>query len=159
MLKFSNIKPILPIITLACLVPGITLAQKNNLNNLILAVGSNQSSGMVTGNTGGAYSLASITNRDSYGNPCMGYGDPEPDHVLTLKSDFARLTMQVDSGGNDTTLVVQSLEFGNIRCAFGQNSNRDAVIQDGNWSAGTYYIWVGSMSANQRSPYRLSVQQ
>ena len=159
MIKSHNKPKIFLVISLICFIPGVTLAQQNNLDDLILAVGSNQTTGIVTGNTGGSYSLASITNQDRDGNPCMGYGDPQPDHVITLKSDFAQLTMQIDSGGSDTTLIVKGLEPQNIRCGFGQNNSRDAVIKDRNWSAGTYYIWVGSMHPNQRSQYSLSVKE
>lgn len=143
---------------LFCSLPGITLAQKNDLNHLILAVGADRTVEILTGNTGGAYSLASISNRDSKGNPCMGYGDPQPDHILTLQNDFAQLQLQIDSGGSETTLIIKNLETNNIYCAFGQNNQTDAVIKDTDWPAGTYHIWVGSIYPNLRSPYRLLVQ-
>lgn len=156
--KPPNIRQIFLVIVLFCSVPKITLAQKNELNNLILAVGADETESTLIGTTGGAYSLASISNRDRDGNPCMGYGDPQPDHTITLQNDFAQLQLIINSGGSDTTLVVKNLETNSIRCAFGQNSNRDAMMQGENWSAGTYQIWVGSMYPNQRSPYSLLVQ-
>lgn len=158
MSKLSSIKYIFLLIPLICLGSGGVLAQRNSLNNLILAVGSEQSREIVTGNTGGSYSLASIANSDRDKNPCMGYGDPQPDHIITLKGDFARLKMQVNSSGNDTTLVIKETETQTIRCSFGQNGNKDAVISDSNWSAGTYHVWVGSVAPNMRSPYRLNIE-
>ncbi|WP_144865559.1 hypothetical protein [Hyella patelloides] len=158
MTKSKNLKYFFLMTTLVCSISGVALAQKKNFNDLVLAVGSNETGGIVTGNTGGAYSLASITNSDRDGNPCLGYGDPQPDHIITLKGNFAQLTLQIDSGGSDTTLIVKDVTTNSIRCGLGQNESQDAVIQDSNWSAGTYHIWVGSMSPNQRSPYRLSVQ-
>lgn len=138
------------------IIPAI--AQPINLDRLILAAGFNQSAAIVTGYTGGTYSLASITNRDKYGNPCMGYSDPEPDHIMILQNDFQQLSVQVNSGGKDTTLVIKGPD-NNIHCAFGRKQARDALIKDKNWQQGQYEIWVGSMQPQQRKGYRLSVQQ
>ena len=134
------------------------IAQSDNLNNFDLALGVHQPNATVMGYTGGAYSLASIVNKDRYGNHCMGYGDPKPDHIMILKNDFERLRIQVKSGSKDTTLVIRKVEENDIRCGFAQHINQDAVIDSQNWQAGKYEIWVGSMKPNQRSNYRLSVQ-
>ena len=142
------------------LIPAIaTIAQRPNQDHFILAVDSSQTSAIVTGSTGGGYSLASIANRDRYGNPCMGYGDPEPDHIMILESEFSQLSLKVNSRGSDTTLIVKGPGRNNIRCGFGKNNHRDALVQDSQWKPGEYKIWVGSVSPNQRSGYRLSVQQ
>ena len=135
------------------------IAQTSDLNRLILAAGFNQSTAIFTGYTGGTYSLASITNRDKYGNPCMGYSDPEPDHTMVLQNDFEQLSLQVNSGGKDTTLVIRGPNENDIRCAFGRKQARDAFLRDNNWQQGQYEIWVGSMQPQQRKGYRLSVQQ
>lgn len=156
--KFRSIKYLLLLIPLICSESSVVLAQRNSLNNLVLAVGSEQTKKVVTGNTGGSYSLASIANSDRNGNPCMGYGDPQPDRIVILKGDFASLKVQVNSGGNDTTLLIKNVEERTIRCGFGQNGSKDAVIEDSNWKAGTYQIWVGSVTPNMRSPYRLNIE-
>ncbi|MBE9170710.1 hypothetical protein IQ238_25410 [Pleurocapsales cyanobacterium LEGE 06147] len=135
------------------------LAQNNRFSHLNLALGFDRATAIVMGYTGGSYSLSSIVNQDRHGNPCIGYGDPEPDHSMVLENDFPRLTIQIDSGGKDTTLIVRGPERQNIRCGFAHNESRDAVVDDINWQAGTYEIWVGSMKPNQNSPYRLSVRQ
>ena len=158
MSKFRSTKYLLLLIPLIYSQSSVALAQRNSLNNLNLAVGSEQTKKVVTGNTGGSYSLASIANSDRNGNPCMGYGDPQPDRIVTLKGDFARLKVQVNSGGNDTTLLIKNVEEQTIRCGFGQNGSKDAVIEDSNWKAGTYQIWVGSVIPNMRSPYRLNIE-
>lgn len=134
------------------------IAQKNHLDRLVIAVGFDLSAAMVTGHTGGSYSLASITNQDKNGNHCMGYSDPEPDHIMILEDDFAELSLKVNSGGQDTTLVIKGPNSNDIRCAFGKKQMRDALIKDTNWQRGQYEIWVGSMQPKQRSTYRLSVQ-
>ena len=158
MFKLRQIRIGLVVVSLYSLLAPISLAQKNSMSNLILAAGASQVKESLMGNTGGSYSLASIANNDSKGNLCLGYGDPEPDHTMVLKSDFNKLLLQIDSGGNDTTLLIKSAENDSIYCAYGQNNSRDAVIEAQNWSADTYYIWVGSMTPNQRSPYRILVQ-
>ena len=148
------------IITGLTVIPAIAArAQRMHKDHFILAVDSSQTSAIVTGSTGGGYSLASITNRDRQGNPCMGYGDPEPDHVMILESEFSQLSLKVNSRGSDTTLVVKGPGKNNIRCGFGKNNQRDALVQDSQWQPGEYKIWVGSVTPNQRSGYRLSVQQ
>ena len=134
------------------------IAQRNNLNRLVLAAGFDRATAIITGQTGGSYSLASIANKDKNGNHCMGYSDPKPDHTMILQNDFAKLSVEVNSGGKDTTLLIKGPN-NNIRCAFGEKQQRDAMISDVNWQQGQYEIWVGSMQSKQRSGYRLSVQQ
>lgn len=131
---------------------------QEQINHLILATGFNQTAAVAIGHTGGAYSLASIANKDKHGNYCMGYGDPKPDHSMFLKNDFSQLSLMIDSGGKDTTLVITGPN-NDVRCAFGQKQIRDALVQDRDWKQGHYDIWVGSMQPAQRSFYRLSVQQ
>ena len=146
---------------LALMIMPVTsaIAQKKDLNSFHLALSLNQTTAKVIGSTGGGYSLASMVNKDHYGNHCMGYGDPQPDHIMILDNDFARLRLKVKSGGKDTTLVVKRTDNENIRCGFGQQHSRDAVIDGHNWQAGEYKIWVGSMKPHQHSNYSLSVEQ
>ncbi|MGV2829183.1 hypothetical protein [Myxosarcina sp. GI1(2024)] len=134
------------------------LAQ-NTLAHLNLVLGFERATAVVTGYTNGSYSLASIANRDRHDKPCMGYGDPKPDHTMVLQNDFEQLSLHVNSGGKNTTLVVKGSGKENIRCAFGKKAIRDALLQDTNWQRGEYHIWVGSMQPNQRTTYRLSVKQ
>lgn len=148
------------LITGLTLIPAIAaMAQRPNQDNLILAVDSSQTSAVVTGSTGGGYSLAAMINRDRNGNPCMGYGDPEPDHVMILENEFSQLSLKVNSRGSDTTLIIKGPGKNNVRCGFGKNNRRDALVKDSQWAPGKYEIWVGSVSPNQRSGYRLSIQQ
>ena len=140
-------------------IPTLPAISENiNLSQMILAAGSDLTTAIVTGYTGGSYSLSSITNTDKNGNPCVGYSDPKPDHSMILENDFEILSIRVDSGGKDTTLVIKGPGDNNIRCGLGQKQVRDAFIQDRNWQAGQYDIWVGSMQPNQKANYRLSVK-
>ena len=152
--RFSFMALITSLVSMA-VIPAIAREPKSNL---ILATGFDRAAAIAIGHTGGAYSLASIVNQDKHGNPCMGYGDPKPDHSMVLENDFDRLSLQVDSGGKDTTLVIKGPD-NDFRCAFGQKQIRDALVQDQNWKQGHYDIWVGSMQPTRRSPYRLSIQQ
>ncbi|MEM1280428.1 MAG: hypothetical protein AAF827_15985 [Cyanobacteria bacterium P01_D01_bin.6] len=112
----------------------------------------------VTGNIVGSFSLANIAGSDQNGNLCAGFADANPDHILTLESDFPSLTITVDSG-EDTTLLVQGPDDNSIRC--GQDisrSNLDAQVSETNWQAGSYRIWVGAHNQGQRFSYSLTVQ-
>lgn len=135
-----------------------TLAQGANFDSLTLALGFDKSKAVVTGHTEGSYSLSSIANSDRTNQPCIGYGDPNPDHILVLESDFSKLKLKVDSRGKDTTLVIRGPNRNTIRCSFGTPDHPDAQIEDNNWQAGKYEIWVGSMEPGQRQNYSLSAQ-
>ncbi len=113
----------------------------------------------VNGRTTGTYSLANIARTDKNGNPCVGFGDSNPDHIIILETDFPTLRLTVDSG-QDTTLLVQGPNDNTIRC--GQDisrSNPDAQISDTNLPAGTYRVWVGSHNQGQRFSYTLSATE
>lgn len=123
-----------------------------------LALGSGKKAGVLNGSTGGATSLpAVVSNSDRYGNKCLGFGDPSPDHILTLQESFPSLKLRVSSGV-DTTLVVQG-PGGVVRCGDDSGSGKDASITDSDWQAGSYKIWVGTATPGVRKDYTLSVRQ
>ncbi|PSN17680.1 hypothetical protein C7271_16465 [filamentous cyanobacterium CCP5] len=125
-----------------------------------LSVGPGSPSASTNGYTAGFFPLSNIAGRDRQGNVCTGFATQAPDHILVLQQDMASLAIQVDSGGNDTTLMIQGPEDGTIRC--GQDTSRrntDARIADENWRAGTYRIWVGTHTQGQRYSYTLSTSQ
>jgi len=132
------------------------LAQTANFDNLTL--GSNRTSASANGNTAGFFSLTNIAPRDRNGNLCLGFAAEDPDHILTLQQDYQQLTVQVDSGGSDTTLLIQGPDNNTIRCGSDTSRrNPDANVVDGDWQAGTYRIWVGSHHQNQRYEYTITV--
>ncbi|MBZ8182618.1 hypothetical protein [Oscillatoria salina] len=155
MLKLNSSKIIAAIAGLIC-VPAI--AQAANFDQLILAASSGNDSRTVTGHTGGSYLLSAIANRDRHNNPCVGFAAPTPDHTMVLEQDFSTLKLQVNSGGKDTTLVVQGPD-NTVLCGDDTGSNKDASIEDTNWKKGTYKIWVGSFEPSKRWNYTLSAQE
>ncbi|NER85433.1 MAG: hypothetical protein F6K42_39275 [Leptolyngbya sp. SIO1D8] len=95
----------------------------------------------VDGRTVGSYALSNIADSDVSGNACTGYADTNPDHILTLQSDFPSLTVTVDSG-QDTTLLIQGPNDNTVHC--GQDISRrdlDAEITYQGLTAGTYRVW------------------
>lgn len=131
-----------------------TLAQQANFESFTLSGATPTAS--VSGFTNGISALSNIAGRDRNGIICAGFADTNPDHIMVLQQDLASLTLQVNSGGNDTTLLVQGPDD-TVRC--GEDSDRrnpDALIQDQDWSAGTYRIWVGSHHQGQRYSYSLN---
>jgi hypothetical protein len=135
-----------------------TLAQSANFGPLNLSPGFTPSAGTVEGYTASSFSLSAIANRDRANNLCLGYADSTPDHIMTLSQNFSQLTLQVDSGGNDTTLVI--VGPGNVvRCGDDTGRNKDASISDSNWSSGTYRVWVGTISAGAQYNYTLQASE
>ncbi|MGF1515433.1 MAG: hypothetical protein ACFB5Z_17270 [Elainellaceae cyanobacterium] len=133
-------------------VPAI--AQSNaNFGSVTLSNGSAQMRGYTQGGT----PLSAIAREGSRGNHCVGYGETEPDHILVLPSPVSSITLSVDSGGSDTTILVRSAERGAVFCADDSN-NADAELQGQGWAAGSYEVWVGSFDPETRFDYQLTVQ-
>jgi hypothetical protein len=135
------------------------LADTANFGKLALSPGFESAKGTITGYTGGSYSLSAISNRDRNRNVCIGYGDPKPDHILVLEKDFSRLNIQVDTGGGDTTIVIQGPDNSMVRCGDDTGKNKDASITDSSWKAGTYRVWVGTFKPGEKRNYRLMIQE
>ena len=114
---------------------------------------------IVTGYTGGSYSLSAISKRDRNRNLCIGFADPKPDHILVLEKDFPKLNIKVNSGGYDTTLLIVGPDDKTVRCGDDTGRSKDASIDSTNLKAGTYQIWVGSFKAGTRTNYKLSLQE
>jgi hypothetical protein len=133
------------------------LAQPPNFGSLTISA--NNPAGRLSGTIAGSTSLpAIVSNTDLHQNKCLGFGDPNPDHILILKQDMPQLTLQVNSNGADTTLVVQGSD-GSVRCGDDTKSSQDARITDTNWKLGTYKVWVGSATPGVRQNYTLTIHQ
>ncbi len=147
----------IPMLIAACIT--LPVLAEANFEQLTLAPNFDRKTARVSGHTGGSFSLSSIARRDYRNQPCIGFGAPNPDHIMVLEEDFERLRILVRSGGNDTTLIIQGPNPSNIRCGDDTDSRKDASIEDLNWAAGTYRIWVGSFEPRQRWNYRLVVRE
>ena len=129
-----------------------------NFEERSLQPGFSEEAGMLSGHTGGSYSLAAISNRDEEGVACLGYGDSRPDHIVTLESDFSQLTFQVDSNGKDTALLIQGPS--GVRCGEdASGTNFDDRIELTDLRRGRYSVWVGTMTPRNRQNYRLIVSE
>jgi hypothetical protein len=135
------------------------IAQTANFGTLNLSAGFDSAKAIVEGYTGGSYSLSAISNRDHNKKACIGFADPKPDHILTLEKDFTRLKLLVNSGGIDTTLLIQGPDETTIRCGDDTGKSKDASIDDSNFKRGTYRIWVGTFQPGVKQNYTLKVQQ
>ena len=133
------------------------LAETVNFGTLTLSRGFDSPTAVLRGSTGGSYSLSAIANVDRHKNKCLGFATPTPDHIIVLQQNFSKLTIQVNSGGKDTTLLVQSSSA--VRCGDDTGQNKDAGIVDSDWQAGTYRIWVGTLEPGVKSNYTISVQE
>ncbi|HEY9847242.1 MAG TPA: hypothetical protein V6D03_13725 [Candidatus Caenarcaniphilales bacterium] len=142
----------------AALIATPVLAQNANFGTFTLLPGFSGSK-VVEGYTNGSYALSNIAPSDRHQNRCLGYGDPTPDHIMVLQKNFSRLKLQVKSGGYDTTLLIRGPQKTVTRCGDDVGKNQEASVEDSNWQAGTYQIWVGSFEARRRRDYTLSVQE
>ncbi len=134
------------------------LAQSANFDGITLSAYP-PAGASVEGRTVGSYSLSNIASSDGSGNLCAGFADTNPDHILTLESDFPSLTVTVNSG-QDTTILMQGPNDNSVYC--GQDisrANLDAQIVSNNLQAGTYRIWVGAHNQGQRFSYSLTVAE
>ncbi len=138
--------------------PSPVTANKSFFGKISLSPNSESVRRIVTGYTGGSYSLSALKKRDRQRNLCIGFADPKPDHILVLEKDFPQLNIKVNSGGYDTTLLIIGPDK-TVRCGDDTGKSKDASIKDRNWKAGIYKIWVGSFKARTRRNYKLSLNQ
>lgn len=107
----------------------------------------------VRGISGGSLPASQVANLiQSSTGLCNGFVDEEPDHVMVLTQSFTYLSLTVQSLEN-TTLVIRDAN-GNSWCNDNYLTYNPGII--GEWSAGTYQIWVGSISPRQYAPYILN---
>ncbi|MEM7796371.1 MAG: hypothetical protein AAF579_18210, partial [Cyanobacteria bacterium P01_C01_bin.118] len=140
----------------AIALPLIAATAAQAASEMRLALGF--SSTQISGQTVGSYGLANIASRDSSGEFCLGYADRAPDHVLTLEQDFSQLTIAVNSGGSDTTLLIQG-PGGTVRCNDNASrQSRDAAIQ-APFAKGTHKVWVGAYEQEGRHRYNLTISE
>lgn len=90
-----------------------------------------------TGNAGG------LRDASGLGDGCLGNIPESPQHVLNVSAALPNLTILVNGGSSDTTLVVH-LPDGSYRC----NDDTDGLnpVVSGPVGAGTVEVFVGSYS-------------
>lgn len=143
----------------AAVIATPVIAETPNFGTFSLSPGFEPAKGTVTGFTGGSYSLSAISNRDRDKNACIGFADPKPDHIMVLEKNFDKLTITVNSGGSDTTLLIQGPDENTIRCGDDTGKNKDASIVDKGWKKGLYHVWVGTFNPGVKRNYTLTVQE
>ncbi|NCJ08167.1 hypothetical protein GS597_16960 [Synechococcales cyanobacterium C] len=110
------------------------------------------------GFTRGAVALHRIVaHRDVNNTLCVGFGAPNPDHVIQLEQGFPRLQVQVNSRGHDSTLLVRGPD-GTVYCADeGVSGGQEAGLVLTNLKPGAYEVWVGSFESGGNFRYSLSL--
>lgn len=131
-------------------------ANPANFASLKLAPGS--SSQTAKGYAKGAMALHRIVGeRDTQKNICLGYGSPNPDHMLVLKKNVNKLKLQVNSQ-HDTTLLIKG-PGNRLYCLDDSAQGKDAGWIAGQLPAGKYAIWVGSFERGQQFRYTVTVEE
>jgi hypothetical protein len=85
---------------------------------------------------------------------CLGFVDADPDHQITMISEFDYLNIKVRSSG-DTVLLVRGP--GGSWCSDDESDRNPAI--GGKWLPGTYEVWVGSYEKNASFPYLLQLSE
>jgi hypothetical protein len=144
---------------IAAMITTPVAAQTANFGTLKLSPGFTAEQGTAAGHTGGSYSLSAMSNRDKDKKVCIGFGDPNPDHILVLEKDFDKLTISINSGNRDTTLFIKSPDNQTIRCGDDTGRIKDASVSDRNWPKGIYQMWVGIFNPGVKANYTLKVEE
>ncbi|TAE60740.1 MAG: hypothetical protein EAZ76_01635 [Nostocales cyanobacterium] len=162
----SKTRPLWPQIRYGLLLAAIAsmittpvAAQKANFGTLTLTPGFKPETATATGYTGGTYSLSAISNRDKNKKVCIGFGDPNPDHIMILEQDFNKLTVAINSGNKDTTLFIQGPDDQIIRCGDDTGRSKDASVSDRQWKKGKYKIWIGTFNPRDKFNYTLKIAE
>jgi hypothetical protein len=100
-----------------------------------------------------------MSNRDKDKRVCIGFGDPNPDHILVLEQDFEELKILINSNGKDTTLFIQGPDDQTIRCGDDTGRSKDASVSDRQWKKGKYKIWAGTFSPGDKFNYTIKVEE
>lgn len=148
---------------LASLVTFPTSAQTSNFGQMELASGFDRAAATAMGTTGGSIRLGDLAQQLSRGRvpaACQManlHTSQTPDHLLILHPDLETLRLVVNNGGKTAVLMVQGPD-GQIHCSLpGERFNEDAVLQEVDWTAGNYQLWVAAEKAGQQ--YRLSARE
>ena len=139
--------------------PTAHFAQLNlDESTLVSTIGS--ATNVVSGETGGSFSLTALSRYDEAGNLCSGYSYDSnlPSHILELTQPVDELSIWVNSRGQDTTLLIRGSN--GVDCGDDLNPlNADAGISRKDWQPGIYQIWVGSSAPGTNYRYQLQVQR
>lgn len=107
----------------------------------------------VRGMSGGSVAGQQVAGQvETPTGPCSGYFDDKPDHILNLTSKFDYLKLQVQSP-QDTTLIVSGP--GGKWCNDDFEGKNPGIV--GEWSQGTYQIWIGSYQKDIYLPYTINI--
>lgn len=148
---------------LTSLVALPTEAQTPNFGQMELARGFDRAAATAMGTTGGAIRLGDLAQQLGRGRvptACQVanlHTSQTPDHLLILHPDLETLRLVINNGGKTAVLMLQGPD-GQLHCSLpGERVNEDAVLQDVDWTAGNYYLWVAAEKAGQQ--YRLSARE
>jgi hypothetical protein len=106
------------------------------------------------GTGGGGVSLADLAGVAEH---CRGFGDRQPNHTIVLTDNFPLFDLLVYTNNiNDDPTMLLKGDNGIVACNEPQGRNPQISQR---LPKGTYQIWVGSKTANQRFNYTLSLSE
>lgn len=109
------------------------------------------------GTSGGPHEGSAVNDRE--GDVCAGWFSETPQHVLEL-GNFASLRVMAHAlaEGDDLSLMILRPD-GTFWCDDDSGDGFDPMVEESDWPAGTYGVWVGSFEEGVASPYRLGVTE
>jgi hypothetical protein len=99
-----------------------------------------------------------LAERDSAQNRCMGYGSLTPDHTIDISAALPKLTLQLKTRSQDTTLIVEGPNNRLYCVDDSSEGGKDAGLTLTDLKAGTYKVWVGAFEPGAGFRYTLSIQ-
>ena len=90
------------------------------------------------------------------GDNCLGYAASDPDFVIELTAEFARITF-LNASEADTTLII-NLPNGSWACNDDTNGLNPALVFH-NAPAGGYRVWIGSYAAEANDESALYISE
>lgn len=102
--------------------------------------------------SGGDIALKSLNLADN----CLGYAASDPDFLIELTGEFARITF-LNASAQDTTLII-NLPNGSWACNDDTNGLNPALVFH-NAPPGPYQVWIGSYAAEANDESALYISE
>ena len=159
--KVSHLMPKPIILILILLLSSWTLAQSSLTGQVIdISPGFEPDPLSFEYISGGPISVEAEIGSDANGNECKGFIASEPDHTLVLRSDFPNLRIFVEAARTeDTTMVIRSEDASLTLCHDDVSRDNPHPSIARAFTAGIYYIYIGSFDERKMSNYTIVISE
>ncbi len=146
--------------TVVLLLAALTVSARDGLNpageprygSHLLAPGFSPAPARYDALSGGDIDVRSL----NLGDNCLGYAASDPDFLIELTGEFARITF-LNASAQDTTLII-NLPNGSWACNDDTNGLNPALVFH-NAPLGGYRVWIGSYAAEANDESALYISE